>query len=263
MLAKAPTRGADLLILDLEDAVAPKAKPQARLVLGEMIPEIEAAGVPLCVRINGEPDEQQADLAALADTTVTTLMVPKATTVALDAVIQRAEALGISRPLRLRALIESAQGLWEVLAIAEHPSVVGLGIGEEDLGADLGVEYGSDHILWHPARSRLVWACAAAGLAGPNGPVWTDIGDLQGLRESTRVLQSCGFSSRAAIHPAQVPVINEVFTPSEEELEAARQLVEAYDQALAKGRGVVRDPEGRMIDEAVVRRARLLVRDDA
>ena len=76
---------------------------------------------------------------------------------------------------------------------------------------------------------------------------------------STRLLRKCGFSSRSAIHPAQVPVINEVFTPSEEELETARQLVDEYDQALAKGRGAIRDEQGRTIEEAEVRRARILL----
>lgn len=258
MLAKAPTRGADMLILDLEDAVAPSAKPEARRTIQEAIPALEAAGANFCVRINSEAEIQEADLAALAVTSVDTLVVPKATAAGMSALVERVERTGFERSLRLMALIESARGLWDVLEMAEHPWVVGLGIGEQDLGADLGLEHGEDPMLWHPARSRLVWACAAAGLPGPDGPVSIDIRDLDGLRESTLLLRRCGFSSRSAIHPAQVAVINEVFTPSEEELEAARQLVDRYDRALAEGRGAITDAEGRMIDEAVVRSARLL-----
>lgn len=259
MLAKAPERGADRLILDLEDGVAPKSKAKARRILQDAIPEFEGAGARFAVRINSEPGDQEDDLEALVTTSVKTLVIPKATVASLADLVKRTERCGFPDHLRLMALIESARGLWEALPIAEHPQVVGLGIGEEDLGADLGLEHGPDLMLWHPARARLVWACAAAGLAGPNGPVWTDIRDLDGLRESTRLLRDCGYSSRSAIHPAQVPVINEVFTPSEKKLETARRLVDEYDRALAYGKGAIRDSEGRMIDEAVVRRARRLV----
>lgn len=259
MLAKAPDRGADMVILDLEDAVAPRAKAGAREAIIAAIPHIEAAGGRFAVRVNSEPDEQDADLAALAQTSATTLVVPKSTTAGLIGVTERADRRGMSARLRLVALIENARGLWEASSIAEHSQVVSLAIGEQDLAADLGVDHRADPMLWHPARSRLVWASASAGLPGPMGPVWPDIGDLDGLRESTHLLRRCGFLSRPAIHPAQVAVINEVFTPSEQELDAARRLVDQYDQALAEGRGTIRDAEGRMIDEAVVRRARLLL----
>ena len=259
MLAKAPSRGADVLIIDLEDSVAPNAKEEARRIIGDAIPEMEAAGAELAVRVNSEPEEQEADLAALTDAGIKTLVVPKATSEALEVLTQQCRGVGLSSSLRLVALIESGRGLWEALSIAEHPQVVGLAIGEQDLAADLGLEHGADPMLWHPARSRLVWASAAAGLRGPSGPVWTDIGDLDGLRGSTRLLRKCGYSSRPAIHPAQVPVINEVFTPSEEELETARQLVDDYQQAREEGRGAIRNSQGRMIDEAVIRRARRLL----
>ena len=259
MLAKAPSRGADVLIIDLEDSVAPNAKEEARRIILDAIPEMEAAGAELAVRVNSEPEEQEADLAALTDAGIKTLVVPKATSQALEVLTQQCRGVGISSSLRLVALIESGRGLWEALSIAEHPQVVGLAIGEQDLAADLGLEHGADPMLWHPARSRLVWASAAEGLRGPSGPVWTDIGDLDGLRGSTRLLRKCGYSSRPAIHPAQVPVINEVFTPSEEELETARQLVDDYERAREEGRGAIRNSQGRMIDEAVIRRARRLL----
>ena len=259
MLAKAPSRGADVLIIDLEDSVAPNAKEEARRIILDAIPEMEAAGAKLAVRVNSEPEEQEADLAALTDAGIKTLVVPKATSEALEVLTQQCRGVGFSSSLRLVALIESGRGLWEALSIAEHPQVVGLAIGEQDLAADLGLEHGADPMLWHPARSRLVWASAAAGLPGPSGPVWTDIGDLDGLRGSTRLLRQCGYSSRPAIHPAQVPVINEVFTPSEEELETARQLVDDYHQEREEGRGAIRSSQGRMIDEAVIRRARRLL----
>ena len=249
-----------MLILDLEDAVAPRAKAEARRMVREAIPRLRAAGARLAVRVNHRPDELEADLSALAATPIGTLMIPKATSAGLARVADRTKRLGFSERLRLLALIESARGLWDALPVAEHPMVAGLAIGEQDLAADLGLEDDADPMIRHEARSRLVWACAAAGLPGPIGPVWTDIGDLDGLRAFARSLRRSGFSAGSAIHPSQVPVINQVFAPSEKEMETARQLVEAYDRALSEGRGVVRDAEGKMVDEAVVRRARRLLR---
>jgi citrate lyase subunit beta/citryl-CoA lyase len=101
-----------------------------------------------------------------------------------------------------------------------------------------------------------VLASAAAGLAPPIGPVSTDFRDLVALQRSTEGLLRVGFGSRWAIHPAQVPVINQTFTPTPEQLEAARRLVERYDGALDQGIGVVVDEDGQMVDEAVVRAAR-------
>jgi citrate lyase subunit beta/citryl-CoA lyase len=106
-----------------------------------------------------------------------------------------------------------------------------------------------------------VLASAAAGLVPPIAPLSTDFRDLDALRYSTAALRRVGFGSRWAIHPAQVPVINETFTPTPEQLEAARRLVERYDGALDQGVGVGVDEDGKMLDEAVVRAARrILVR---
>jgi len=107
-----------------------------------------------------------------------------------------------------------------------------------------------------PLRLQLVVASAAAGIAAPVGPTSTDFRDLDALRASTRALLRLGFRGRTAIHPAQVPVINEVFSPSPEEIEAARRLVTAYEDAERQGRGVLTDDHGRMVDVAVVRSAR-------
>jgi citrate lyase beta subunit len=107
------------------------------------------------------------------------------------------------------------------------------------------------------ARERLQHTePAGAGLAAPIGPVATDFQDPAGLRHSTDALRRLGFGSRWAIHPAQVPVINQIFTPAPDQVEAARRLVERYDDALDQGIGVCVDEDGRMVDEAVVRTAR-------
>jgi citrate lyase subunit beta/citryl-CoA lyase len=105
-------------------------------------------------------------------------------------------------------------------------------------------------------RVLVVLASAAAGLDPPIGPVSTDFRDLAALRRSTDALRRLGFGSRWAIHPAQVPIINQIFTPALEQVNAARRLIERHDSAVRQGTGVCVDEDGHMVDEAVVRAAR-------
>ena len=134
-------------------------------------------------------------------------------------------------------------------------------LGEHDLGAEVGIERSDDDIEFLFARSQLVFGSAAAGIGPPVGPVSVDFNDLERFRASTLTLKRLGFRSRACIHPAQVKVVNEVFTPSIMEVEQARLLVETFDDALERGSGVVRDDKGAMVDEAVVRAARRLLNE--
>jgi citrate lyase subunit beta / citryl-CoA lyase len=153
-------------------------------------------------------------------------------------------------------LIESAAGVLAMAALAAAPRVRRLQAGEADLSAELGMEPGPDRAEFAPLRWTLVLTSAAAGLDAPVGPVETRLGDLAGLRASTQALRRQGFGGRAAVHPAQVPVINDVFTPSAAELEQAAMVVERFDAAAASGAGAAVTDDGRMIDEAVVRGAR-------
>ena len=129
-----------------------------------------------------------------------------------------------------------------------------LAIGEADLSAELGVTLGDDGAELLYARSTLVVASAAAGIDAPTGPVFTDFRDADGLRLSTDALARLGFGSRPAIHPAQVEVINEAFTPTKAQLAAARELMAAFEEALAAGAGAAAS-DGVMFDAAVVRQA--------
>ena len=134
-----------------------------------------------------------------------------------------------------------------------------LQVGEADLKADTGIEPGDDEreLLW--VRSQVVLASAAAGIDPPVGPVSTNFRDLDALRASTEAVRRLGYRGRACIHPAQIAVVHEVFTPSPEQVDAAQALIAAYDAAVAAGSGVLLGPDGRMVDEAVVRQARRLV----
>jgi citrate lyase subunit beta/citryl-CoA lyase len=131
-------------------------------------------------------------------------------------------------------------------------------IGEIDLAAELGVDLDDEDVLV-PLRLQVVVASAAAGLLPPLGPVSPDFRDLAALATGTARLRRMGFGARPAIHPAQVPVFNQVLGPDPDELAEAGRLIELYERGLAAGRGVVLDDRGRMIDEAAVRVARRIL----
>ena len=259
MLAKAARRHADLVLVDLEDAVPVVSKDMARHEARQAIPRLKQEGARVGVRINSHPDQMAADLDALAGLDIDTVVVPKAD---LD-LIEQVGASDAVMGADLTALVESGRGLLDAPAMAAHHRVARLIAGEADLGADLGMSVPADHPAWIPSRAMLVWASAAAGIDGPIGPVYTnlDLTDLEELRRTTRSLANMGFAGRSAIHPAHIPAINEAFTPSAAELDFARHLVETYDKAVASGQGIIVDESGRMIDEAVVRRSRQLVAD--
>jgi citrate lyase subunit beta/citryl-CoA lyase len=258
-LARAASRGADALIVDLEDSVARAAKDQARQAAGEWLAGQRPGGpAQLWLRIN--PDLAEADIGAVS-AAVTGVVVPKAEP-GLLAVIDgllagRERALGLDPgALAVQPLIETAAGLLEVAAVAGAPRVARLGIGEADLAAELGLRPGPAREELAPIRLQVVIASAARGIAAPVGPTATDFRDLDTLRATSEALLRLGFRARTAIHPAQLPVINEVFTPSAEEVERARRLVAALDEAERGGAGVTIAEDGTMLDVAVVRSAR-------
>ena len=257
MLAKAARRHADLVLVDLEDAVPVVSKGLARREARRAIPRLKRDRARVGVRINSHPEQMAADLDALAGLDIDTVVVPKADLELIEQVAASEAVMGTD----LTALVESGRGLLDAPAMAAHHRVVRLIAGEADLEADLGMSVPADHPAWLASRAILVWASAAAGLEGPIGPVYTNLHmtGIEELRSTTRALANMGFAGRSAIHPAHVRIINETFTPSAAELETARRLVDAYDEAIASGRGVIVDENGRMIDEAVVRRSRQMV----
>jgi citrate lyase subunit beta/citryl-CoA lyase len=246
--AKACASGADAVILDLEDGVAPAAKDLARANVAERLDLVDD-GPDLWVRVN--PDERIADdLAAIIGRPgLHGILVPKAT---FDSVSM---VLDAGAP-RVAPLIESARGLVDLERLASLPRVSHLALGEADLVADLGVEPGprGDELL--PLRMQVVVASAAAGIAAPAAPVSTAFRALDAFRTSTVELRRIGFGARSCIHPAQVAIVNEVMAPSEADVARARDLVARFEAAEG---GVCLDPDGKMVDEAVVRSARRLL----
>ena len=252
-LGRALESGADAVVADLEDAVAPAEKGSARDRATRIM--AGAADPVRLVRVNGAGTEwHDADVAAVAGAALDGVVVPKATAAAVRAVGDRLD-------LPIVAIVETAGGLREAFAIASDPRVVVLLLGAVDLGLALGLEPRDDaqEILF--ARSSLVVDSAAAGLRGPVDRVWLDVRDLDGLARDCEVGRSLGFRGKALVHPDQVAPTHEAFAPSQSELRRAREIVAAYERAVGEGRGVVA-LDGEMIDVPVVERARELLSDE-
>jgi citrate lyase subunit beta / citryl-CoA lyase len=262
-LQRALASGADAIIADLEDAVAPSAKAGARRTVADWLAtQLDGDQPELWVRVNSSSRLLADDVHAVVGPAVTGVCLPKAhipeQVRSLGALLATAEQrAGLAEgSIKVVPLLESAAGILSARVIAEQPRVRQLGLGELDLCAEVGIQPSPDERELLSIRVQVVLASAAAGLDPPIGPVSTDFGDLEALRHSTDALRRLGFGSRWAIHPAQVPVINQTFTPSPEQVEAARGLVQRYDGALDQGVGVCVDEDGRMVDEGVVRAAR-------
>lgn len=241
-LAGAAARGADALIVDLEDAVPLAHKESARAAAAAYLASGSA-----WVRVNATSVTE--DVAAVAHQPgLLGLVVPKAEA----ALLFQVDELLADRPgLPVLALIETARGVRTLDAVVTAPRVVRLGLGEADLAGELHLRPGPDREELWPIRSEVVVASAAAGLAPPTGPVHTATRDEEGLRRTTELLLRQGFRARTAITPTQLPVINEVFTPTEAEIREARATV----ALLSDETGVAVDAAGRMIDRAVLRTA--------
>ncbi|WP_433825645.1 HpcH/HpaI aldolase/citrate lyase family protein [Actinoplanes sp. CA-015351] len=254
MLAAALTRGADAIIVDLEDAVPPAEKLSARSAVASWL-SAQSPGAAIFVRVNvgaAGLDDARAVVTA-ASSALRGLVVAKASLDQLAALTTILDELDPTGAVTLVPLLETPQALLAAAAIASAPRVSRLQIGEADLAAELGVTLGEDERELLFVRSAVVLAAAAAGIDPPAAAVTTDFRDLESLRRTTLALRRLGFRGRACIHPAQIPVVHEVFTPSAQEVAEARDTIDRFEAA---GGGVCLDARGRMVDLAVVRDAR-------
>lgn len=238
---------ADAVILDLEDAVAPAARPAARAALAAT--PLDPARVIVRVNETGSADQGE-DLAAVRSTGYGTVMVPKA-----DARLDDAAFAG----LEVVALCETAAGVLDARALAERPGVIALMWGAEDLVASLGGTSSRDatgayrDVARH-ARSSILLAAGAAGIAAID-TVHLDIADLDGLAAEAEDAAAVGFAATACIHPSHVEVIRRAYAPTEAQVADARRIVDA-----AREQGGVFRLDGRMVDGPVVRHAESVLR---
>ncbi len=235
---KAMASGADAVILDLEDAVAPPAKADARRAVADWLD----AARPVIVRINAADTEWfEGDLDLCRHPGVAAIMLPKAHT---GAVLARVAQV---RPTI--ALVESARGLIDMPAIAATPGVVRLAFGAIDLALDLDTN--CPDALFAPFRLQMAVASRAAGLAGPIDGITTDFRDPAVMSADAQAARALGFTGKMCIHPAQVAPLHAALKPSEAQLARARAIVAA--DAASGGAAVSLD--GQMVDRPVVERA--------
>lgn len=261
MLINGGYLGSDAIIFDLEDAVAPDQKDAARILVRNTMRYMDLRGCETIVRINSvDTLYWQEDLKAILPCKPNLILLPKTGTasdvLAADAYMTELEAgLGLERnTVGLMPLIETALGVENAFAIATATKrVMALFLGAEDLTADLQCKRTKEGREIEYARTRLVVAARAAGVDVYDTP-FTDVNDDEGIWTDARVAKELGFTGKSSISPRHVEVINQVFSPTEKEVDYAYEVMEAIALAKAQGKGAVA-LHGKMIDAPIVTRA--------
>ena len=264
-LEKGAQSAADGVFIDLEDAVVPELKHEARARAIEAIAALDWGGRRLFVRVNDLATPwAEADLAELARRAprLDGVILPKCETPddarAADEILRTGEAASSRRaPLELFALVETARGVANCEAIAAAcPRMAGMVFGAGDYQLDLGVLEPAGPFDF--ALARIANAARAWGLVPVDAPHF-DIADTAGLRAACRHAQSLGFEGKMAIHPSQVEVANDVFAPTAAQIAWAREVLEAMDAAASQGKGAARMKDGRMVDLVHIKIARKIL----
>jgi len=251
-LAKAHERGADALLLDLEDSVPPALKAAARARVPEAVRQLAARGATVMVRVNSLPEWFADDLKAAAQSPLTAIFLPK---VESGEQVLMAERLLGSSPAKLVAMLESPAAVLSAVEISRAGKrLAGLVFGSEDYCGALGISSASAALDW-PAQA-VATAARARGLAafGQPGPV-AEIANMDAYAKLLERAKAMGFTGTLCIHPRQAAAANRVYSPTAQEIALAREIVAAFDAALREGRGAFA-LHGRMIDAPIVDQAR-------
>ena len=282
---KMAASAADVINLDLEDSVAPTDKDSARRNVVQAITDVDWGTKTLSVRINGLDTpfwyRDVVDLLEQAGDRLDQIMIPKvgcaADIYAVDALVTAIEtAKGRSKPINFEVIIESAAGIAHVEEIAAaSPRMAAMSLGAADFAASMGMQTtgiggtqkdyymlheGQKHWSdpWHWAQAAIVAACRTHGVLPVDGP-FGDFSDDEGFRAQARRSATLGMVGKWAIHPKQVTIANEVFTPSDEAVAEAREILSAMEEAKAKGEGAT-VYKGRLVDIASIKQAEVIVR---
>ena len=260
MMADAHIYGPDSIMLDLEDSVTLAEKDAARLLVYHALKTVDYGHTERVVRINPlSTPYGKKDVEAVVKAGVEVIRMPKTECAdevrALEAEILKVEKeIGREGETRIMAAIESAMGIVHAYEIATaSPRMMGIALGAEDYSANLKTHRtagGTELLL---AREQMVVAARAAGIACFD-TVFSNLDDMEGFRKEVELIRELGFDGKSIIHPSQIEIVNEVFTPSAKEIEKARAVVAAIRDARAKGSGVV-SLNGKMVDRPVLLRA--------
>jgi citrate lyase subunit beta/citryl-CoA lyase len=257
MMRKSLRTEADAVVFDLEDAVAPAVKSRARDMTAEMLSKTDT-DTEVGVRINtfGSGGREDIEIVAGGETDPDMIVLPMVES-ASEIQMLGAKLEQVGSDALVTATIETAAGLVKAAKIASSEHVDVLGLGAEDLAAQLGATRTpeGDEILH--ARQRIISAAAAGGINSID-TVFTDISDIDGLRADTERAAQYGFDGKAAIHPSQIEPINDVFTPAAEQIEWAQKILEAKAEAADAEKGVF-EVDGQMIDPPLISQAQRIV----
>lgn len=275
-IEKAAGLSVDEVFLDLEDSVAPKQKGVARTQAAKALSELDWGRKIMAVRINGLHTpfayRDVIEVVSVAGSRLDAIIIPKVNgpkdVIWVDTLLrQLEEEYNIQRRIGIEVLIETASGMANVEKIARSsPRIETLIFGAGDYAASVGIRTteigyagrGQMEEIWHYPLSRVCQAAKSAGLEAIDGP-YGGLGDLGGLRRACIASSTLGFGGKWAIHPTQIPVILEAFTPSKAELDRAQRIVEAYRKAEAEGVGAL-ELDGQMVDAASVQLAMNVLR---
>lgn len=260
----AASRGADAIILDLEDSVPPAEKPRARALLQDAAEAVARGGADVLVRINRPLRHAIPDIEAAVSSRVQALALPKVESAnhlrLLCEVIDQIEAeRGMTvGTTKLLAMIETAEAFFEMPAIARaHPRIVALTLGAEDFSLSVGMLPEAEGLFF--PKQQMIIAARAAGIL-PLGFLGTvaDFHDLTAFRATVQRSRRLGFLGAACVHPSQIAILNDEYAPQADDVAHAERVVAAYEKATAQGVGAI-TVDGKMIDVPVVERAQALL----
>lgn len=264
MLRDAPLFGADSVMFDLEDSVSLKEKDTSRALVHFALKTFDYSSVETVVRVNGLDSCGALDIEAVVLAGVNVIRLPKTETaqdiVDVEAVIERVErenSIEVGRT-RMMAAIESAEGVLNAREIAKASKrLIGIALGAEDYVTNMKTRRYPDGQELFFARSMILHAARAAGIAAID-TVYSDVNNTEGFQNEVRMIRQLGFDGKSVINPRQIPLVNEIYTPTEKEIDHAKQVIWAIREAESKGSGVI-SLNGKMVDKPIVERAERVI----
>ncbi|NSX76557.1 citrate (pro-3S)-lyase subunit beta [Streptococcus pyogenes] len=264
MLRDAPLFGADSVMFDLEDSVSLKEKDTSRALVHFALKTFDYSSVETVVRVNGLDSCGVLDIEAVVLAGINVIRLPKTETaqdiVDVEAVIERVErenGIEVGRT-RMMAAIESAEGVLNAREIAKASKrLIGIALGAEDYVTNMKTRRYPDGQELFFARSMILHAARAAGIAAID-TVYSDVNNTEGFQNEVRMIKQLGFDGKSVINPRQIPLVNEIYTPTEKEIDHAKQVIWAIREAESKGSGVI-SLNGKMVDKPIVERAERVI----
>lgn len=264
MLRDAPLYGADSIMFDLEDSVSLKEKDTSRALVHFALKTFDYSNVETVVRVNGLDTCGALDIEAVVSAGVDVIRLPKTET-AQDIIDVEAEIERVEREYGLEvgstgmmAAIESAEGVLNAREIAKASDrLIGIALGAEDYVTNMKTRRYPDGQELFFARSMILHAARAAGIAALD-TVYSDVNNTEGFQDEVRLIKQLGFDGKSVINPRQIPLVNEIYTPTKKEIDNAKQVIWAIREAESKGSGVIA-LNGKMIDKPIVERAERVI----